>query len=112
MTKLNFSADIATLFLDAGFCIERFTPPIARLLNLRATDVGRPFRDLAQVLEDERLLTDCQEVLKRAVALLPLASVISTIRRVAAGRLPEPHSRASMKGMATFQCRRATIWCG
>ena len=43
---------------------------------------------------------------------MPLAKVSSTIRRVAAGRLPEPHSRAVTKGMATFQWRAVTTCKG
>ncbi len=69
MTNLMISGDIATLFLDAELCIQRFTPPAARLLNLRETDVGRPFCDLAPVLADDRLLADCQQVLKRGAPI-------------------------------------------
>ena len=69
MTNLMVSGDIATLFLDARLCIQRFTPPAASLLNLLDADIGRPFRDLAPVLEDDALLADCQHVLERSVSI-------------------------------------------
>ncbi len=69
MTNLMISGDIATLFLDANLCIQRFTPPAARLLNLLDTDIGRPFRDLAPVLEDDLMVADCKQVLERTAPL-------------------------------------------
>lgn len=69
ITNLMISAEIATLFLDEHFCIQRFTPPAARLLNLRDTDVGRPFRDLASRLRDDSLLADCHYVLESATPI-------------------------------------------
>jgi two-component system CheB/CheR fusion protein len=66
ITNLMNSAEIATLFLDDHLCIQRFSPPAARLLNLRETDAGRPFRDLAPPLRDDSLLADCRHVLGSA----------------------------------------------
>lgn len=66
ITNLMVSAEIATLFLDDHLCIQQFTPPAARLLNLRDTDAGRPFHDLASGLLDDSLLADCRQVLEGA----------------------------------------------
>jgi len=64
ISNLMVSADIATLFLDEQLCIQRFTPPAARLLNLRDTDIGRAFREFAPTLDDESLPEDCRRVLR------------------------------------------------
>lgn len=69
ITNLMNSAEIATLFLDDELCIQRFSPPAARLLNLRESDAGRPFRDLAPPLRDDSLLADCRQVLANATPL-------------------------------------------
>lgn len=66
ITNLMNSAEIAMLFLDDDLCIQRFSPPAARLLNLRENDTGRPFRDLAPPLRDDSLLADCRQVLESA----------------------------------------------
>lgn len=66
ISNLMISADIATLFLDEQLCIQRFTPPAARLLKLRDSDVDRPLRDLAPRLDDPTLLEDCNRVLRQA----------------------------------------------
>jgi len=64
VSNLMVSADIATLFLDDQLCLQRFTTPAARLLNLRDTDIGRPFRDFVPTLHDESLPNDCRRVLR------------------------------------------------
>lgn len=66
MNLIN-SSEVATLFLDTEFRIKRFTPPIGKLLNLRETDLDRPFRDFAPKFQDETLLEDCREVLRDLV---------------------------------------------
>ncbi len=69
ITNLMNSAEIATLFLDDQLCIQRFSPPAARLLNLREPDAGRPFGGLALPLQDDSLLADCRQVLANATPL-------------------------------------------
>jgi two-component system CheB/CheR fusion protein len=64
LTNLMAATDIATVFLDTELRIKRFTPPTSRLLNLLATDIGRPFRDFAPRFEDEDLLRDAERVLE------------------------------------------------
>lgn len=67
LLNLMNSSEVATLFLDRDFDIKRFTPPVAKLLNLRDTDSGRPFADFAPKFKDESLLDDCREVLRSLV---------------------------------------------
>lgn len=65
LTNLMAASDIATVFLDTELRIVRFTPPTARLLNLMATDIGRPFRDFAPRFTNDHLLDECQVVLDK-----------------------------------------------
>lgn len=44
LASLLTSTDIAVLFLDTGFRIRRFTPQVKELLDVIATDIGRPER--------------------------------------------------------------------
>lgn len=67
LNNLMAVSDIATVFLDTELQIVRFTPATARLLNLRASDVGRPLRDFAPRFTDDNLLDECQMVLDRLV---------------------------------------------
>ena len=64
ISNLMVSADIATLFLDEQLCRQRFTPPAAKLLNLRDADVGRPFHDFSPTLHDGSLLNECRRVMR------------------------------------------------
>jgi len=75
LSNLMAASDIATVFLDTELRIVRFTPPTAKLLNLQATDVGRPFRDLATRFSNDDLLDECQMVLDRQ---MPMESELRT----------------------------------
>ena len=57
-------AEIATVFLDREFRIKRFTPPTISLLKLIATDLGRPFDDIARTFSDPNLLSDAACVMR------------------------------------------------
>ena len=65
LTNLMASSDVATLFLDTELRIKRFTPPVAKVLNLRLTDLDRPISDFAPKFDDDSLLDDCQAVLEK-----------------------------------------------
>jgi two-component system CheB/CheR fusion protein len=64
LANLLSSTDIATLCLDTGFRIKWFTPATTKLLNLIATDVGRPINDIAHQPTDRDLLHDSERVLR------------------------------------------------
>jgi two-component system, chemotaxis family, CheB/CheR fusion protein len=63
LMNLMSSTEIATIFLDEQMNIKRFTPPTKSLLNLLATDVGRPLKDIAPKFADDTMLSECFEVL-------------------------------------------------
>ncbi len=65
LNNLLASTDIATVFLDRGFCLKRFTPATKRLLRVIETDVGRPISDFALKFTDPDLLPDAERVLKQ-----------------------------------------------
>jgi two-component system CheB/CheR fusion protein len=75
LTNLMAATDIATVFLDTELRIKRFTPPTGRLLNLIATDLGRPFRDFAPRFKDDDLLRDAE---RAAASLAPSEKAIHT----------------------------------
>jgi two-component system, chemotaxis family, CheB/CheR fusion protein len=55
---------IATIFLDTELRIKSFTPSMSQIMNLIATDEGRPLNDLASKLHSDSLVNDAQEVLE------------------------------------------------
>jgi PAS domain S-box-containing protein len=69
LTSLLASTDLAVLFLDTRFRIRRYTPPILDLIELIATDVGRPLSDLARKFTDPQLVSDAEEVLGKLAPL-------------------------------------------
>jgi two-component system, chemotaxis family, CheB/CheR fusion protein len=69
LKNLMASNEIATLFLDPELRIKLFTPPAAKLLNLRPTDLDRPITDFAPSYEDDTLLDDCRNVLEQLVPI-------------------------------------------
>ena len=64
MKNLFDSTQIATLFLDIRFCIRRFTPKIKEIINLEATDIGRPIAHFTSSLQGLNLTTVADQVLK------------------------------------------------
>ncbi len=67
MNNLLSSSEIATLFLDTGLRIKRFTPASATLFNVIPTDVGRPLTDIRSNLVGVELSEDAEEVLRTLV---------------------------------------------
>lgn len=67
----NFMAatDFATLFLDPGLRIKRFTPRLASLFNVTPADAGRPITDFTHQLEYEGLAADTRQVLDHLVPI-------------------------------------------
>jgi len=69
MKNLLDATEIATIFLDNDMVIKRFTPPVARIIKLLPSDVGRPITHFASNLRHENLAQDVQQVLDRLVSL-------------------------------------------
>ncbi len=67
LTNLMSSTEIATVFLDQQLNIKRFTPSSRSLLNLLATDVGRPLKDIASNFTDDTMIKECRQVLENQV---------------------------------------------
>jgi two-component system CheB/CheR fusion protein len=65
MKNLLNSTDIATLFLDNGLNVRRFTPQATSIIKLIPADVGRPITDLASELRYPELPEDALEVLRK-----------------------------------------------
>lgn len=65
LSNLFSGTQVATLFLDRGMHIKRFTPTIRDLLSLISSDIGRPLRDMTLKFADPALLTDAQQVLEK-----------------------------------------------
>jgi two-component system, chemotaxis family, CheB/CheR fusion protein len=67
LTSLLTSTDIAVIFLDTALRIRRFTPAMRNLMDLIATDVGRPIAGFAMKFTDPDLISDVRRVLERLV---------------------------------------------
>ena len=63
LQNLMAASDFATLFLDPGMHIKRFTPKLAELFNITPVDVGRPITDFTHQLDYEGLTDDAGKVL-------------------------------------------------
>lgn len=67
MGNLLSSTQIGTVFLDNRLRIKRFTPAIAKVMNLIPSDIGRPISHISPNLLDENLTQDAEEVLRTLV---------------------------------------------
>ncbi|HTP65922.1 MAG TPA: CheR family methyltransferase [Geobacteraceae bacterium] len=63
LENLLTSSEIATIFLDRGLNIKRFTPAIARIFDMIPADIGRPFRRLAGKIDWPTFAQDAAAVL-------------------------------------------------
>ncbi len=67
MVNLLNSTNIATLYLDKGLNIRRFTDQATTIFKLRNSDVGRPFTEIVTNLKYSKLEKDALDVLKSLV---------------------------------------------
>ncbi len=63
LENLLTSSEIATIFLDRGLNIKRFTPAIAGIFDMIPADIGRPFRRLAGKIDWPTFSEDAEAVL-------------------------------------------------
>ena len=63
LENLLSSSDIATIFLDHNYRIQRFTHKSAELFNLIESDIGRPLIEVSPKLADPSFIEDSQAVL-------------------------------------------------
>lgn len=64
LQNLIASSDIATIFIDRGMRIKRFTPQAVSVFNVIASDIDRPLLDLTHRLNYDLLAHDAAEVFK------------------------------------------------
>jgi two-component system CheB/CheR fusion protein len=62
MKNLLYGSEVATIFLDNDLCVNRFTPQATQVVNLAASDVGRPLGHFTTNLKYDRLVQDAREV--------------------------------------------------
>jgi two-component system CheB/CheR fusion protein len=67
MRNLLNSTNIATLFLDKGLHVRRFTERARKVISLRDGDVGRPLSDLTSSLDYPTLEDDVRDMLRTLV---------------------------------------------
>jgi len=68
MNNLLAGTGVGTIFVDHQLNIQRFTPSVTQVINLIATDVGRPVGHIASNLVNySHLVEDVQEVLDSLV---------------------------------------------
>jgi two-component system, chemotaxis family, CheB/CheR fusion protein len=63
MNNLLAATDVASIFLDMGLCIKRYTPAAARIIKLIPSDIGRPLNDLKTSFPQIDLAQQTQKVL-------------------------------------------------
>ncbi len=67
MNNLLHSTNIGTIFLDKELRIRKFTPAIAREINLLDTDIGRPISHIVFNIDYDNILNDSRKVLNTLV---------------------------------------------
>ncbi|MEI6790444.1 MAG: CheR family methyltransferase [Myxococcaceae bacterium] len=77
MNNLISGTGIGTVFVDHQLHILRFTPAVAKIINLIKTDLGRPLTDIATSLVDyHKMAQETQRVLD---SLIPCEVEVSTM---------------------------------
>ena len=64
LQNLITSTDIATIFVDRGMRIKRFTPQAGNIFSLIASDINRSLLDITHKLDYESLADDVADVFK------------------------------------------------
>ncbi|HVT81789.1 MAG TPA: CheR family methyltransferase, partial [Phycisphaerae bacterium] len=69
MDNLLRSTDVATIFIDKGLCIRKFTPKVGVIFDLLPQDVGRRIDSFSHHIDGENLHEDVTGVLKSGTAI-------------------------------------------
>ncbi|MBK5240312.1 ATP-binding protein [Clostridium sp.] len=64
MTNYLNSTDIGTIFLDENLCVRKFTPRIAKEINLKPRDIGRPMQHIVSNITNDDLNMGAREVIR------------------------------------------------
>jgi two-component system CheB/CheR fusion protein len=67
MKNLMDSTNTPTIFLDNNLLIKRFTSDATKVVNLIASDIGRPINHIATNLRYDQFIEDAHEVLKTLI---------------------------------------------
>jgi two-component system CheB/CheR fusion protein len=67
MSNLLNSMQVATIFLDTGLRVKRYTKKAQDLVRLIESDIGRPLSDITSKMQYKDLTKDCQEVLETLI---------------------------------------------
>ncbi len=69
LESMGRATGVATVFVDAGMTITRFSPDAAGIFKLRDTDVGRPLDDISHSLRYPGLMEDLAHTLESGQAI-------------------------------------------
>ena len=75
MQNLLSITGIATIFLDTGLVLLRFTPAAVGIFNFRDSDIGRPLSDITHQIKSINLVEAAKKVLN---TLVPFEKIIQT----------------------------------
>ncbi|MDR5777690.1 MULTISPECIES: ATP-binding protein, partial [unclassified Caballeronia] len=69
LSNLMEASEIATVFVDSGMRVKRFTPQARRLFSLIPSDVGRPLMDVTNRLRYDEIVEDATAAFKQLVPI-------------------------------------------
>ena len=67
LQNLTAATEVGTLFLDGQLRIRMFTPPVAGIFNITATDIGRAITDFTHQLDYDAVERDARQLLAELV---------------------------------------------
>jgi two-component system CheB/CheR fusion protein len=76
LRNLMEASDIATVFVDAGMRVKRYTPQATRLFSLIPSDVGRPLMDVKNRLRYDEIVADATAAFRQ---LLPVERSVTSV---------------------------------
>jgi two-component system CheB/CheR fusion protein len=76
LRNLMEASDIATIFVDSGMRVKRFTPQASKLFSLIPSDLGRPLMDVKTRLHYDEIADDASAVFKQ---LRPVERSVSSV---------------------------------